>query len=106
MMILTRKATGISITAILVGIAIVLAIPIAADAGPVSRNAGRGALVGGAIGAITGNSVLEGAAIGAGAGAIIGSAKKQRYRRDRRRYHRHHRNRGNRGRGRGRRGRW
>lgn len=57
-----------------------------AEAGPVSRNAARGALTGAAIGGIVdgGRGAARGAVIGGATGAIVGAAKKDRRRRMRR----------------------
>lgn len=49
-----------------------------ANAGPVARGAGWGALSGAVVGGVAGGSPLAGAAVGAATGAIIGSARKNR----------------------------
>jgi uncharacterized membrane protein len=59
-----------------IGLAGVSAEP--ANAGPVARGAGWGALSGAVIGGVAGGSPLAGAAVGAATGAIIGSVRKER----------------------------
>ena len=55
-----------------------------ASAGPVSRNALRGAVAGGIFGLIVGGGrgAFVGAAVGAGTGAMVGHVRKQRRRED------------------------
>ena len=62
-----------------------VAIPGDSDAGPVARNAGRGALAGAVVGGVTGGNALRGAAIGAATGAVVGAVRKDRRDRNRRR---------------------
>ncbi len=85
-MIISRKS---KLSCLLCGAAFVftyaVAIPGDSDAGPVSRNAGRGAVAGAVIGGVTGGSVVRGAAIGAATGAVVGAVKMDRRKRNSRR---------------------
>ena len=57
-----------------------MTIPTMADAGPVSRNAARGAIGGAFVSGVTGGDALAGAAVGAATGAVVAKVRKDRRR--------------------------
>jgi len=69
-------------TAVLPALTLVaaMALPATVSAGPVSRNAAKGAIGGAFVSGVTGGNALAGAAVGAATGAVVGKVRKDRRR--------------------------